>query len=164
ESNPVKRGNWFARKIISEPPGEPAANVPDLKEIRGNFTLRQKLEMHRSKKACKNCHKKIDPWGIPFEVFDAAGFKKDKAEAQSELPDGTQVNGLDELKDYLLKDRMEQVAFSFIQHLSTYAIGRELSFKEIDYLKIKIPTLKKRGYRMQDIIKFIINSQIFLKK
>ncbi|MGY8768280.1 MAG: DUF1592 domain-containing protein, partial [Pirellulales bacterium] len=26
ESNPVKRGNWIARKIISEPPGEPPPN------------------------------------------------------------------------------------------------------------------------------------------
>ena len=68
EANPVKRGAWLARKIIARPPDDPPPNVPQLKEDDGaKLTLREKLERHRSQKACAKCHAGIDPWGLPFE-------------------------------------------------------------------------------------------------
>ena len=61
----------MARKIIAEPPEPPPPNVPDLgKETKGK-TLRERLEQHRSQEGCAQCHQKIDPWGLPFEEFDA---------------------------------------------------------------------------------------------
>jgi hypothetical protein len=80
EPNPVKRGAWFARKIISEPPDDPPPNVPALSEDTQNLSLRDRLERHRSQPGCLQCHLKIDPWGIPFEEFDASGrFTRPKA-------------------------------------------------------------------------------------
>src|SRR5262249_44455976 len=115
ESNPVKRGAWFARKIIAEPPDDPPPNVPKLPEDDGaQLTLRQKLERHRNQEGCAKCHSGIDPWGLPFEQYDAGGlFKTDPAvEARSKLPDGTEVENLAGLKSYLTRDRIDQVAFS----------------------------------------------------
>jgi len=164
ESNPVKRGNWVARKIVSEPPGEPPPNVPQLEEIKGDFTLRQRLEMHRNQPGCVKCHTKIDPWGIPFEQFDAAGMFKPNADSVSELPNGRSIKNLKELQEYLTTDKMDQVAYGFMQHLSTYALGRGLTFKELDDLKTKGITLKSSGYKVKDIIKFIVNSEMFCEK
>ncbi|GIS59121.1 MAG: hypothetical protein CM1200mP2_13460 [Planctomycetaceae bacterium] len=81
ESNPVKRGAWLARKIIAEPPEPPPPNVPDLSEDdKEKLTLRQRLERHRNQKGCAKCHAGFDPWGLPFEQFDAGGlFRDDKA-------------------------------------------------------------------------------------
>ena len=73
ESNPVKRGAWLARKIIAEPPADPPPNVPALKEDTAGLTLRQRIEQHRDQPGCRQCHAKIDPWGIAFEQFDAGG-------------------------------------------------------------------------------------------
>ncbi|PHR95838.1 MAG: hypothetical protein COA78_29500 [Blastopirellula sp.] len=164
ESNPVKRGNWIARKIISEPPGEPPPNVPDLKEVEGDFTLRQRLEMHRNKKGCVKCHTKIDPWGIPLEQFDAAGIFQEKADCVSELPDGQEIQDFKMLQNYLISDKMDQIAIGFMQHLSTYALGRSLTFKELDDLNAECRDLKQAGYRVKDIIKSIANSQKFQTK
>ena len=167
ESNPVKRGTWMARKIVAMPPGTPPANVPEIDEHDDkHLTLREKLEKHRNQKGCLNCHKKIDPWGIPFESFDAAGFlkTKEKFDPRSDLPDGKKVKDLDELKDYLANERLDQVAFSFMKHLATYAVGRSLTFNEVAFLKEQGKDLRGRGYRMQDIFKFIVKSDIFLKK
>ncbi len=45
EPNPVKRGAWFARKIIAQPPADPPPNVPKLADDDAQqLTLRQKLE------------------------------------------------------------------------------------------------------------------------
>ena len=167
ESNPVKRGAWLARKIIAEPPDDPPPNVPALPEDDGSqLTLRQKLERHRHQEGCAKCHSGIDPWGIPFETFDAGGlFKQDgNVDARSTLPDETEIQDLNALKAYLAGDRIDQVAFSFLKHLSCYAAGRSLSYNEIVFLQEQGIELKSADYRMQDLIHFVINSDLFLKK
>ncbi len=165
ESNPIKRGAWLARRIIAEPPDDPPPNVPALKETQKNLTLRARLEQHRSQKGCVQCHTKIDPWGVPFEEFDAGGrFKTAKVDAKSILPDKATVSGFAELKNHLATDRIDQVAFSVLTHLATYACGRSLTYNELDYLRKQGTTLKADGYRMQDMIRFVVASPIFLEK
>ena len=167
ESNPIKRGAWLARKIIAEPPDDPPPNVPTLPEDDSSqLTLRERLERHRNQKGCVNCHEGIDPWGVPFETFDAGGlFRNDPdVDARSTLPDDTTVRDLNELKTYLANDRIDQVAFSFLKHLSCYAIGRSLTYNEIVFLQDQVIELKARDYRMRDMIQFVVTSDLFLKK
>lgn len=165
ESNPVKRGAWLARKIIAEPPADPPPNVPALKEETAGLTLRQRLEQHRNQNGCKQCHAKIDPWGVAFEEFDAGGrLKKDPADAKSTLPDNTQIGGANDLKRYLSQDRIDQVAFSFLKHLATYATGRTLTYNELAFLKQDALKLKPGGYRMQDMVHYVASSKMFLEK
>jgi hypothetical protein len=165
ESNPVKRGAWVARKIIAEPPNDPPPNVPALKEATKNLTLRERLEQHRNLTACKQCHAKIDPWGVALEQFDAGGrMKLTPVDARSTLPDETNVNGIDDLKKYLSEDRIDQVAFSVLKHLETYAAGRSLTYNELNYLKQDGLKLKAGGYRMKDMVRYVVNSKVFLEK
>ncbi len=165
ESNPVKRGAWLARKIVAEPPADPPPNVPALKEAEKGLTLRQRLEQHRDVSACRACHAKIDPWGVALEEFNAGGrLKTQPADARSTLPDHTEVSGANELKRYLANDRIDQVAFSFLKHLATYASGRSLTYSERNQLKQDGLKLKADGYRMKDMIRYVINSPMFLEK
>ena len=167
ESNPVKRGAWVARKIIAEPPEPPPPNVPDLpRENSEKKTLRERLEQHRNQNGCMQCHEKIDPWGLPFEQFDGAGlFKKEKVDASSTLPDKTEIVDANALKKYLANDRIDQVAFSFLKHLASYANGRTLTFNETEYLKREgRKALGPSGYRMKDCVRFVIESPLFMKK
>ncbi|MEE3055377.1 MAG: DUF1592 domain-containing protein, partial [Planctomycetota bacterium] len=166
ESNPVKRGAWLARKIIAEPPDPPPPNVPALEKEAKGKTLRERLEQHRSQEGCAQCHQKIDPWGLPFEEFDAAGLlKKKKVDARSTLPDSTEVAGASALKKYLSTGRIDQVAFSFLKHLASYAIGRSLTFNELEYLKKEgKKELGGGAYRMKDCVRFVIESPMFMEK
>ncbi len=165
EANPVKRGAWLARKIIDEPPDDPPPNVPTLKEDTRMLSLRQRLERHRSQPGCAQCHAKIDPWGVPFEQYDAGGrFKVKPPDARSTLPDKTEVVGVADLKRYLANDRLDQVAFSVLRHLTTYAIGRSLTYREREELKKERTKWKAKGYRMKDAIRIVVHSPIFLEK
>ena len=165
ESNPVKRGAWVARKIVAEPPADPPPNVPALKDTAG-LTLRQRLEQHRNVPACMQCHLKIDPWGVPFEDYDAGGRrKKEQVDSKSVLPDKTEVAGVDGLKQYLAQDRLDQVAFSVLKHLGTYAAGRSLTYNELHELRTNgVKELKTNGYRMKDMVRYVAKSPIFLQK
>jgi cytochrome c553 len=165
EANPVKRGAWLARKIIAEPPDDPPPNVPALKEDTRLLPLRQRLERHRSQSGCAQCHAKIDPWGVPFEEFDAGGrFKRELPDARSTLPDKTEISGVASLKRYLAKDRIDQVAFSVLKHLATYAAGRSLTYRELEQLKKDAVKLKAKDYRLKDMIRFVVHSPMFLEK
>ena len=166
ESNPVKRGAWLARKIIAEPPADPPPNVPALKDDPDKkLTLRQRIEQHRNQPGCQQCHSKIDPWGVAFEEFDAGGrLKKQATDARSTLPDNTEIAGANDLKRYLSEDRIDQVAYSVLKHLATYASGRGLTYYEQNQLKAEALKLKPSGYRMKDMVQFIATNKTFLEK
>jgi hypothetical protein len=165
ESNPVKRGAWLTRRIIAEPPDDPPPNVPPLREETQQLPLRERLARHRDARSCAQCHAKIDPWGIALEEFDAGGrLKRDSVDARSTLPDGTEVGGVADLKRYLAEDRIDQVAYSVLKHLATYATGRSLAHGELGILKRDLAKLRANNYRMRDMIRYVVNSPMFLEK
>ncbi|MEY4567808.1 MAG: hypothetical protein RLY14_2778 [Planctomycetota bacterium] len=164
EANPVKRGAWLARKIIADPPDDPPPNVPVLEDLT-QLTLREKLEKHRNVKGCASCHEGIDPWGIPFEEFDAGGRRIEKAvDATTTLQNGRTLVGVADLKAYLSSDMLDQVAFSFANHMAIYANGRTLSYRENLNLKEELGRLRSEKYGIRDIIHLIVRSESFLKK
>jgi hypothetical protein len=165
ESNPVKRGAWLARKIVAEPPDDPPPNVPALKEDTKSLSLRERLEKHRNQPGCAQCHTKVDPWGVPFEEFNAGGrFKNGKVDARSRLPDKTEVADFAALRKYLADDRIDQVAFSVLKHLAIYAAGRSLTYSELEFLRNDGVKLKADGYRLRGMIRYIVSSKMFLEK
>ena len=86
-------------------------------------------------------------------------------DARSTLPDKTEVAGVADLKRYLAEDRIDQVAFSVLKHLATYATGRSLTYNELDVPRSGTQLkLKAGGYRMQDMIRYVVNSKMFLEK
>lgn len=167
ESNPVKRGAWLARKIIAEPPDDPPPNVPNLPEDDGTkLTLRQKLERHRNQNGCAKCHAGIDPWGLPLENYDAGGlFKQNEAvDARSTLPDGEDIADALALKTSLAGKRLDQVRFSFLKHAAIYAAGRSLTYNELVSLREEAVKSNARRDGLKDLLRYIIHSDIFLKK
>ena len=164
EANPVKRGAFVARKIIAKPPDDPPPNVPELTDDT-ELSLRERLEKHRSVKGCAKCHESIDPYGFPLEAFDAGGrFQNRDVDASSTLPDGTLINSFGEFQEYLSNSEIDQVAFSFLKHLSTYAIGRQLTYNELRKLQQDGLELRSHDYRMKDMIHFIVDQDFFRKK
>ena len=168
-SSPIKRGVWLARKIVDSPPPKPPPNVPELDEEdpeAAKLTIKQQLEKHRHDVACRDCHMKIDPWGLPFEHYDTTGrLKKSSPMISSDttFPDGTKVDGLKELKNYLLTEKQDLVTRSLAKYLSSYAIGRSLSFADEDEINKIMQEAKANDYKMQSLIESIVNSDLFLK-
>lgn len=137
-SHPIKRAVWLKERIIGDPAPPPPPNVPELDPETPGFdkmTLKEQLEVHRDKDSCRACHRKIDPYGVLFEEFDAVGRRREKVggapiDAHSELPDGARLTGVDELKNYLLTERYEDVLRSLCERLFAYATGQDVTFAE----------------------------------
>lgn len=68
------------------------------------------------------------------------------------------------MRSHLAEDRIDQVAFSVLKHLAIYATGRNLTYRELELLRKDGVRLKSDGYRMRDLIRYVVNSPIFLEK
>jgi hypothetical protein len=73
ETDPILRGKFVREVILCQKLPEPPPNVPPIPPRKSSVTQRQRLEAHRADPACSGCHRMIDPLGLPFEAYDAAG-------------------------------------------------------------------------------------------
>ena len=172
DSHPIKRGTWLLKKLLNSPPPPPPPNVPELNQedpdLRGK-TLKEQLELHRQNPACMNCHKKIDPFGIPFENFNTVGqwrsVHNGKAvDASSQLPDGTVLQNLEDLKAYILSERKDDFANALCTKLLSFALGRSLSFADEEQLEKLQQAFVKSDYRLKALVETIVLSDAFLLK
>ena len=172
DSHPLKRGIWMLERVLHDPPPPPPPNVPevDLTDPRVlQMTLKERIEDHRNKPACKSCHSKIDPWGIAFENYDALGafrtqLKNGPVDASAELFNKQRLNGMTGLKRYLLLERQDQFARAVVEKMTTYAIGRSLSFSDNADIDNIVVQFRKQEDRLGDLIQIIVQSEIFNSK
>ncbi|MGV2333951.1 MAG UNVERIFIED_CONTAM: DUF1585 domain-containing protein [Planctomycetaceae bacterium] len=91
-------------------------------------------------------------------------FADDVGDTSSTLPDGHKVLGSATLRSYLAENRADQVTFSILKHLSTYAAGRSLAFSELEWLRTEAGRLKTAGAGCRELVHSVIGSPIFLEK
>ncbi len=170
QAHPIKRGVWLKAKILGDEPPPPPPNVPELDPETPGFdqmTLKEQLIVHREKPSCMDCHKKIDPYGIVFENYDAAGrFQKmamqKPIDASVVLPDKTEVVGIEGIKHYLLEKKSDDFTTSLVKHLFAYALGRDVSYADEEEITEIVENVKDDDYRFQSVIKYIATSDSFI--
>lgn len=197
--HPIYRAVWLREAILGEDVKPPPAEVPALSDSAGDaaekaISIKDLLRQHRKQESCNVCHASLDPWGIPFEKYNAtgkfqemvpkAGVKirgfnqqndKDlagysaylktintvKVEADARVPRGPTIDGMEQLKAYLLKERKDEIAGNVVRRLLSYGIGRSLTSRDRAAVAQLVEESKKSGYKMQDMIVLICQGEIF---
>ncbi|MDG1365159.1 MAG: DUF1592 domain-containing protein [Akkermansiaceae bacterium] len=169
DSHPLKRGIWMLERILHDPPPPAPPNVPEVDLTNPKIlemTLKERIEDHRNKPACISCHAKIDPWGIAFENYDALGVYRTKIknkpiDATSALFNKQELAGMEGLKRYLLAERQDQFARAMVHKMTSYALGRPLTFSDHAEIETLTVQFRKKEDRLGDLIHLIICSSIF---
>ena len=172
DSNPLKRGVWLLERILHDPPPPPPPDVPvvDLTDPRIlKMTPKERMADHRNQAACRSCHAKIDPWGLSLENFDAIGrfrttINDQPVDASAVLPNNQLLDGAAGLRNYLMADRQDQFANAMVHKLSTYALGRPMSFADRSEIAEMAEELRKRGDGLNDLVSIVIHSKLFSQK
>ena len=187
DSHPIDRAVWILERLLDDPPAPPPANVPELDPETPGFaelTLKEQLAIHREDEACRDCHRKIDPWGLPLERFDAIGLyreqslrlsAKNKGEARTEkswapvdaavtMPDGHAVDGVQQLKNYLLTEKRDEFARALVVKLTAYALGRSMEYSDEKAVDELAHRFEKNDYRLDSLIESIVMSKLFLTR
>lgn len=200
--HPIYRAVWLREAILGDKVKDPPAEVPALSDSAGDsadeaLNIKDLLAKHRTVESCNDCHIRLDPWGIPFERYNAIGkfqpyvplegtrvraFNKEKdkdldgytaylksinkveVQASAKVPNGPEVDGMSELKEYLIQDRLDDITENLIRRLLSYAIGRELNYHDRFEVEKIISQSKKKGYLIRDMIVSICQSDLLLGK
>jgi hypothetical protein len=173
-TSPVKRGLFILENILGSPPPPPPANIPALEDSEKEFqdhepTVRETLEVHRSKPLCSSCHSRMDPIGLGFENFNAMGMWREKERGQpidskGQLITGESFESVQQLKEILRDKYCHDFYRCLTEKLLTYAIGRGLDNNDIDSVDKIVDRLDQSEGRFSVILNGIINSPEFQKR
>jgi hypothetical protein len=167
-TSPVKRGKWVLENLLGAPPPPPPPGADDLKPATHDgrpATLRQRLELHRTKAECAACHRHMDPLGFGLENFDAVGAWRDRDECQpidagGTLPDGRSFRGPAELRA-VLKERAGDFSRCLAEKLLTYALGRGLTPADRCAVDRVVRDLRRNDSRFSSLVLAVVQSEPF---
>ena len=172
-TSPVLRGAWVLDKLLGTPPTPPPANTAtDLSQKAGEApkTVRARLEQHRNKASCNQCHGVIDPTGLALENFDAIGEWRTvdrqasaPIDAKTVLPNGVAINGVVELTAQLVQ-RPATFAEAFTEKLMMYALNRQLEYFDMPQVRGVVRGAAKDNYKFSSIVLGIVNTDAFRRQ
>jgi hypothetical protein len=155
---------------MGTPPAAPPPGVeqfPESEEGGEQLTVRQRLETHRAVKSCAACHDVIDPVGMALENYNAIGQWRQKdidagerIDASGRLSDGTAVDGVAALRQYIV-GRPDLFVHTLAENLLIYALGRPVQYFDMPLVRQLVRDAARDDYRFSALVLGIVNSPAF---
>ena len=168
-TSPVLRGKYVLDNLLASPPPPPPPDVPSLDADttgeRSTETLREAMARHRANPECASCHAQMDPIGFAFEHFDAIGRWREsdgglEIETRSTLPDGTEIDGIEGVKQLLLGDP-ERFVSAVTEKLLMYALGRNIQYYDRPAVRAIVQGAADENYTFAALVRGIVESVPF---
>lgn len=170
ENHAIQRGRWIREKLLG-------GNIPDLPVTvdaklpeEPDKPLRERMRVTREA-YCWNCHRNMDPLGLPFEMFDHFGrFRTTElgkpvdttgAVERSGDPrlDGPVKDARELIRRLAGSERVEQV---FVRHVFRYFLGRNETPDDGPVLTEAHRAYARGGGSMEALIVSLLTSDAFL--
>lgn len=168
-TSPILRGNWVAEVLLGDKLPRPPKDVPQLPDDEANLTLtmRELTEKHTADARCASCHKRIDPYGYALEGFDAIGRWREKdlggrpIHTKATVMDGSAIDGLDGLRQYLLTKGRDAYVRQFCRKLLGYGLGRAVQLSDEPLLEQMQKQVAAGNTQVGTIVEMIVRSRQF---
>ncbi|HMJ89580.1 MAG TPA: DUF1592 domain-containing protein, partial [Candidatus Acidoferrum sp.] len=168
-TSPILRGNWVSEVLLGEKLPRPPKDVPQLPEDEATekLTVRQLTEKHTTDPRCAGCHARIDAFGFALEKFDAIGRSRERdlgdraINTHAKVLDGSEFDGLDGLRNYLLTTRRDAFLKQFCRKLLGYSLGRAVQLSDAPLISEMQKQLKANDYRVSAAVETIVRSKQF---
>ena len=168
-TSPILRGNWVCEVLLGEKLPRPPKDVPRLPddEATETLTVRELTEKHTADPKCYVCHRRIDAYGYSLEGFDAIGRFRERdlggrpIDTRAKVMDGSEFEGLNGLRDYLLTKRRDAFLKQFCRKLLGYSLGRGVLLSDGPLITEMRDQLKKHDYHISAAIETIVRSKQF---
>ena len=170
-TSPVKRGLFILDNVLGIPPPPPPANVPPLEASEKAFsdhqpTLRETLEVHRTKPLCSSCHNRMDPLGLALENFNALGMWRESergvpVDAGGKLITGETFQGIRDIKHAIVNQHRRDFYRCLTEKMLTYALGRGLEYYDVESVDRIVQALDEANGRFSVLLTGVIHSAPF---
>ncbi len=170
DNHAIHRGIWIRERLLGGGIADVPITVDAMLPDEPQNTLRHRMRVTREK-YCWTCHKKMDPLGLPFEMYNHAGlFRKyeqgEPVDTSGEIIDsgdpsldGKVSNAIELIQKLAESQRAEQV---FVRHAFRFWMGRNETLNDAPVLKEAHRAYRKSGGSMKALITSLLTSDAFL--
>ncbi|MEZ6134788.1 MAG: DUF1592 domain-containing protein [Pirellulaceae bacterium] len=180
-TKPVERGKYILDVLFNDPPPPPPPNAGEVEpNIQGQkLTVAERLALHREQRTCNNCHRRIDPYGLALENFNAIGNWRTQVDGERPLAHwgkdrpaivvvGTLPSG-DKYEDFVtfkqaLGKQHERFIRGLTEKLWMYALARSVEPSDRDSINRAVASCQTHGFTIRSLIKSIVTSESFRQK
>jgi mono/diheme cytochrome c family protein len=170
-TSPVTRGKWIMTNMLGMSPPNPPPDVPPLPPRVADPnakepTMRKKMEDHRVRPDCVQCHRLMDPLGFALENFDAIGYWRLQDEGtpvdpSTQLFDNTKIASAVQLGRWLSDNYDDQFVTVATEKLLTYALGRGVEYRDMPLVRqIAHDVIANKG-RFSSMVVGVVKSRPF---
>jgi hypothetical protein len=170
DNHAILRGRWIREKLLGGGIPDIPITVDAMLPDEPNTTLRERMRVTREK-YCWTCHEKMDPLGLPFEMYNHAGLfrtteREKPVNTSGEILDsgdptldGPVKDALEMIEKLAASERVEQV---FVRHAFRFWMGRNETLNDAPVLQAAHKAYRESGGSMNALITSLLTSDAFL--
>lgn len=170
DNHAIRRGRWVRERLLGGGIPDVPITVDAMLPDEPRSTLRDRMRVTRQD-YCWTCHQKMDPLGLPFEMYNHAGVYRT---TELDIPvdtsgeiidsgdpaiDGKVANAIEMIQKIADSERAEQV---FVRHAFRFWMGRNETLNDGPVLREAHQAYKKSGGSMKALIVSLLTSDAFL--
>jgi hypothetical protein len=170
DNHAIHRGRWIYERLLGGGIPDVPITVDAMLPDEPKKTLRERMRVTRED-YCWTCHKKMDPLGLPFEMYNHAGLYR---QFELEQPvdttgeiidsgdprlDGKVANAIELIQKLAESERAEQV---FVRHAFRFWMGRNETLNDGPALQEAYRAYKESGGSMKALLVSLLTSDAFL--
>ncbi|NNE93330.1 MAG: DUF1588 domain-containing protein, partial [Verrucomicrobiales bacterium] len=170
DNHAILRGRWIRERLLGGGIPDVPITVDAMLPDEPNTTLRHRMRVTREE-YCWTCHEKMDPLGLPFEMYNHAGLYRttelgEPVDTTGEIIDsgdpaldGPVSDAIDMIQKLAESERVEQV---FVRHAFRFWMGRNETLNDAPVLQAAHTAYKDSGGSMKALIQSLVTSDAFL--
>lgn len=170
DNHAIRRGRWIRERLLGGGVPDVPITVDAMLPDEPHHTLRERMRVTRQD-YCWNCHKKMDPLGLPFEMYNHAGLFRttelgspvdtsgDVIDSGDPVLDGKVASALEMIQKLAASQRAEQV---FVRHAFRFWMGRNETLNDRPVLQEAHRAYQDGGGSMNALLTALLTSDAFL--
>lgn len=170
DNHAILRGRWIRERLLGGGIPDVPITVDAMLPDEPQNTLRKRMRVTKES-YCWTCHKKMDPLGLPFEMFNHAGLYRtmelgepvntsgEVIDSGDSALDGPVTDAIELIQRLAGSERAEQV---FVRHAFRFWMGRNETLNDAPVLQAAHRAYRDNGGSMNAMLVSLLTSDAFL--
>lgn len=170
DNHAILRGKWVRERLLGGAVPDVPITVDAVLPDEPESTLRQRMRVTREE-YCWRCHQKMDPLGLPFEMYNHLGLYRKQEQGKpvdttgaivdsgDPALDGPVTNALEMIEKLSKSERVEQV---FVRHVFRFWMGRNETLADAPVLQEAHRAYRDNNGSMRALLTSLLTSDAFL--
>jgi hypothetical protein len=170
DNHAILRGKWIRERLLGDAVPDVPITVDAMLPDEPQATLRHRMRVTRESE-CWRCHRKMDPLGLPFEMYNHLGLFRTTEQGEDVDTTGAIVDSGDPELDGPVSDatemieklaRSERVKQVFVRHVFRFWMGRNETINDASVLQDAYRAYNQSGGSMKALLKSLVTSDAYL--